>query len=215
MKIFIPIKENSQRVPHKNFRNFGGVPLYKHTIKKLSKFEVFVDTDSEKLAKQINNDSDLSNVTVFLRNKELCGDEISVCDLIKSFIKRFNINDESICQIHVTSPFLNSETLFQAGKKMISYDSVVSCNKVQTRFWRKEKYGMCPVNHNPLVLQQTQDLEAYYEENSLFYIFNSDNFLKIGSRIGKNPYFFETGFPENIDIDWESDWELAQCILEK
>ena len=47
MKIFIPIKEISQRVPKKNFRLFDGAPLYKHTLYKLKDFEVYVDTDSE------------------------------------------------------------------------------------------------------------------------------------------------------------------------
>ena len=74
---------------------------------------------------------------------------------------------------------------------------------------------MCPVNHNPVILQQTQDLAPFYEENSLFYIFNSSDFLKTQSRVGKNPYFFETTFPENIDIDWETDWELAECMIKK
>ena len=46
MKIFIPIKENSQRVPGKNFREFGGAPLYKHTLYKLSNKSIYVDTDS-------------------------------------------------------------------------------------------------------------------------------------------------------------------------
>jgi len=215
MKIFIPIKQNSQRVPNKNFRNFGGVPLYKHTIKKLSNFNVFIDTDSEKLIKQIKHDPELKNVTVYLRQKNLCGDNVSVSDLIESFINKFKFNNEIIAQAHVTSPFLKASTLLNAGEKMNNYDSVVSCNKVQTRFWRKEKYGMCPVNHNPVVLQQTQDLEPFYEENSLFYIFNSSDFLKTQSRVGKNPYFFETTFPENIDIDWETDWELAECMIKK
>ena len=215
MKIFIPIKQNSQRVPNKNFRNFGGTPLYKHTIKKLSNFDVFIDTDSKKLIKQIKNDPELKNVIVYLREESLCGDDVSVADLINNFINKYKINNETIAQVHVTSPFLKAKTLLSANEKMGDYDSVVSCNKVQTRFWRKEKYGMCPVNHNPVVLQQTQDLTPFYEENSLFYIFNSNNFLKTQSRVGKNPYFFETRFPENIDIDWEYDWELAECLIRK
>ncbi len=215
MKIFIPIKENSQRVPNKNFRDFGGLPLYKHTLKKLKNFDVYVDTDSKKLLKQIEGDQELQHVTVFLRKDDLCGDEVSVCDLIKNFIEESGLKNETICQLHVTSPFLQTDTLESALKKIGINDAVVSCNRIQTRFWRREKYGMCPVNHNPLVLQQTQDLDVFYEENSLFYIFNSDDFLKLGNRVGKNPYFFETSFPENIDIDWETDWELANCILKK
>ena len=49
MIIYIPIKQNSQRVPQKNFREFNGKPLWEHTIDKLKDFEVVVDTDSEEI----------------------------------------------------------------------------------------------------------------------------------------------------------------------
>jgi len=66
-------------------------------------------------------------------------------------------------------------------------------------------------------LEQTQDLPVYYEENSLFYIFNSDYFLKTNARVGINPYFYVNNYPENIDIDTEDDWKLVEslCIEEK
>ena len=212
MIIFIPIKENSQRVPRKNFRIFHGLPLYKHTLYKLKDYKVYVDTDSPQIIDEIKSDSNLNHVTAYSRNLQLIGDEISVCQLIVNFIKKFNLQKQIICQTHVTSPFLKTDTLSYAYSKMSDYDSVVSCNSVQTRLWRKESYGMCPVNHNPSVLQQTQDLPKYYEENSLFYIFNSETMLYCGNRIGKNPYFFETSFPENLDIDWEADWDLAKKV---
>ena len=106
MKVFIPIKENSQRVPNKNFRIFKGSPLYKHTLKKLNKFNVYVDTDSDIIYNEIIKDLTLKHVTVYKRNHEMIGDEVSVCELIKHFINKFNITNETICQLHVTSPFL-------------------------------------------------------------------------------------------------------------
>lgn len=212
MKVFVPIKERSQRTPNKNFRIFDGVPLYKHTLYKLTNFDVYVDTDSQKIIDEVQIDPKLKHVTAYVRDDVLVGDSVSVCKLINNFILKFNIIDEPICQLHVTSPFLDPRTLAAAFSKMKLHDSVVSCNALRTRLWRKEEYGMCPVNHNPAVLQQTQDLPAYYEENSLFYIFNSDVVNKSGNRIGSNPYFYETQFPENLDIDWESDWELANMV---
>ena len=49
MIIYIPIKENSQRVPNKNFREFRGKPLWEHTVDKFkgSDYKVFIDTDSD------------------------------------------------------------------------------------------------------------------------------------------------------------------------
>lgn len=213
MIVFIPIKEKSQRVPGKNFRELEGETLYKRCLLKLKNFKVFVDTDSEKIISSIKSDSRLGHVIPYLRDPDLVGHEVSVCKLIERFIDRHCIAGEDICQVHVTSPFLTSETLESAMLHMKDYDSVVACNSYQNRLWRKETYGYCPVNHNPMKLEQTQDLPVFYEENSLFYIFNSSFFLKTLSRAGSNPYFYTCSFPENLDIDTEDDWNLISGIL--
>lgn len=212
MIIFIPIKQHSQRVPRKNFRDFGGVPLYKHTLYKFAKQEVYVDTDSEEIKEEINSDSLLSNIKCINREKKLIGDTVSVCDLISNFIKKYNIN-KPIVQIHVTSPFLELKKLEDAYSKMDKYDSVVSCNVLQTRLWRKEDYGYCPVNHNPIKLEQTQDLPILYEENSAFYIFKPEVIMQSGNRIGKNPFFYPLTYPENVDIDTEEDYKKCLQII--
>ena len=98
MKIFIPIKHNSQRVPRKNFRELNGNPLYKHTLYKLSDYEVYVDTDSEEIILDIESDEKLDNVIVYDRSKDLIGDDVSVCNLIKRFIEKYNPTDY-ICQL--------------------------------------------------------------------------------------------------------------------
>jgi CMP-N-acetylneuraminic acid synthetase len=213
MIVFIPIKEKSQRVPNKNFRELEGESLYKRCLLKLAKFKVFVDTDSEKIISEIKSDSRLDHVKTYLRDPDLVGHKVSVCKLIERFIERSCIAGEDVCQVHVTSPFLSSETLEEAMKYMKNHDSVVACNSYQNRLWRKEEYGYCPINHNPLRLEQTQDLPVFYEENSLFYIFNSSSFLKSLSRVGSNPYFYTCGFPENLDIDTEDDWNLISGLL--
>ena len=146
-----------------------------------------------------------------MRKDTLRGDKISVCDLIKDFVETYNVRCP-VVQIHVTSPFLQKKTIFDAVKFINTYDSVVSCNSYQSRFWRKEDYGYCPVNHNPVKMEQTQDLPTIYEENSAFYIFEPKVILSTNSRIGKKPYFYPIKMPENIDIDIESDWEFATLI---
>lgn len=209
MKIFIPIKHVSQRVPRKNFRIFKGEPLFKHTLLKFVDCEVYVNTDSLEIKNSLNSDSRFNNVKILDRKKELQGHEVSVCDLIEDFITTFKI-EEPIVQTHVTSPYLKRQTIDKAYSLIGNHDSVVSCNTHQSRFWRKEDYGFCPVNHNPIDMKQTQDLPKFYEENSTFYIFNSTDFMITKTRVGKNPFFYELKNPENLDIDTEDDWE--RCI---
>lgn len=208
MIIYIPIKHNSQRVYRKNFRRFDKEPLFKNTLLKYSSHKVYVDTDSQEINDLINADKRLSHVTVFDRRENLRGDKISVCDLIRDFIIRFDIK-EPVTQIHVTSPFLKEETVSAAFKYLSDYDSVVSCNAHNSRFWRKESYGYCPLNHNPVKMEQTQDLPTLYEENSAFYIFKPEVILELNSRIGKQPCFYPIDRIESTDIDTEDDWDFA------
>jgi len=153
MKVFVPIKENSNRVPNKNFRDFGGVPLYVHTLSRLRDFEVYVDTDSYKILDEIADNPSLSHVRGYERNPSLLGDNISVCSLITDFIMQFIVAGP-ICQVHVTSPFIRPETLKSAISKLAHHDSVTACDVIQERLWTNEKGVMCPHNHDPEICCQ-------------------------------------------------------------
>jgi len=206
--IYIPIKENSQRVPRKNFREFKGKPLWEHTVDKLKDFQVVIDTDSQEI---IDGCKDKKWVTTYLRPQNLRGDKVSVVDLITNYFQEFP-PDWWILQLHVTSPFITEKTINQLKElTKSSYDSFFSVDKIQNRFWREESYGLVPINHNPMKLEQTQDLPPYFMENSCFYLFKR-SVLDFGNRIGKNPKQIEIGFPENLDIDTEQDWEIVKLL---
>jgi CMP-N-acetylneuraminic acid synthetase len=211
MIIYIPIKEISQRVPEKNFREFCGKPLWEHTIDKLKDFEVVVDTDSTDI---INKCKEKTWVHTYARPHHLRGHNVSVVDLIKNYSDKAELNhNDWICQVHTTSPFLKVEhlELLRDEIKDCNYDSIFSVDVIQNRFWRKEKYGLVPINHNPMKLEQTQDLPKYYMENSYLYLFKV-GVLKFGNRIGKNPKVLPIKFPYNLDIDTEQDWDIIKSI---
>lgn len=214
MKVFIPIKTESQRVNGKNFRTLSSKKLYQRVIDKVSTgflrdWSVYVDTDSDEI---IYYCRDIHNVTAYRRLETLEGNEVSVCNLIDHFIREFEIIGP-VCQVHTTTPFLKPKTLKNAYRMFNKgYDSVVSCTEFKTRFWRYEDSynSYAPINHNPARLEQTQDLPPYYEENSAFYMFYAEDFIMSKMRIGLNPYFFKLSFPENMDIDTEDDWKLVE-----
>ena len=71
VKVFTYIKNDSTRVHRKNFINLGGLPLWKHLIYRLSKsYDVFIDTDSEEVIKDCNEDQNLQKVVAYTRKKE-------------------------------------------------------------------------------------------------------------------------------------------------
>ena len=203
MVVFIPIKEESQRVVGKNFREYKGKPLWKHCLDKFTDYQVFIDTDSEII---LDEAEEYENVRAYERLDYLKGHETSVIDLIKNFVDIYQIEDV-VCQVHTTSPLLEIKHIKEAEQRMkkSKSDSIFSVDTIQDRLWRKEDYGITPINHNPLKLEQTQDLPIYYRENSYFYMFRPE-VLDTDNRIGKSPLMFEVEWPYNMDIDTEEDW---------
>jgi len=222
MKVFIPIKHESIRVPEKNFRKLGGEPLWMRCLRRFAEFDLYVDTDSAALLQDIPRE--FPDVTVYQRPEELRGHGISVNKLIAEFVKRHCEGEEIVAQIHVTSPFLTPLTLRMAwqhledhsvdGVQDIRKGSVAGATINQSRFWFQNSLLHCmPVNHNPMDLLPTQELTPLYEENSSYYMFHVDDFLAAhDNRLGTKPYFVGVQYPEYIDIDTEDDWSLCEAI---
>jgi CMP-N-acetylneuraminic acid synthetase len=209
----IPIKEHSERVKNKNFKNFTGKPLYHHILETLEHTyaidEVIINTDS--LIVKNEAPELFSKVKIHIRPEELTGDYISVNKIIGFDLEE---SDSDIyIQTHATNPLLKSETIAHALKKFVEvedeYDSVFSVNKWQTRLY--EKNGKA-VNHNPDELIRTQDLPPLFEENSNFYIFTKESYNKGGRRIGEKPYLFEMSRIEATDIDDEFSFHMAEML---
>ncbi len=213
MKLFLCIKENSQRVLNKNFRLLNDEPLYLRCVNKFrGEYTIYIDTDSDEI---IENTKDLVNVFPYKRKKELIGDKVSTDLLIEHFIEKYNIKNETIGHIFTTAPFLTLDTLNKAYLiyKEKKVDSLFSTEVLQKRLWERMCDGeLHPINHDVNNLIQTQDLEKYYIENSIFYIFNSDKFKIQNSRICGNALPCIIHFPETIDIDTENDWKICKGI---
>jgi len=216
MKFFIIIKEQSERLPDKNFLDLGDKPLFKHLLDELEGEEVFVDTDSYMLYSRLKN----SDVTCYMRNRKFIDLEINndfkvspVLLMIENFLDKYVDNEnEIIVTPHVTSPFIKLDTIIEASKKLNEgYDSVQACTEHQEFTYFRGK----PVNFNPDVVQKTQDLEPVVMGNGAFFIFTKKTFKENKNRTGKNPCFYPITFPESIEIDDREDWELAKRVYGK
>jgi CMP-N-acetylneuraminic acid synthetase len=117
-------------------------------------------------------------------------------------------------QTHSTNPLLKAETISKAiqtfNKNYPKHDSLFSVTRWQTRFYDRDGNA---VNHNPKELIQTQDLPPMYEENSCMYIFTRENLIAKRHRISDNPLMFEIPRLEAVDIDEESDFQIADILM--
>jgi CMP-N-acetylneuraminic acid synthetase len=209
----IPIKEHSERVKNKNFREFNGKPLYHHILEALERTyavdDVIINTDSYVVINEAPKV--FSKVHIHPRPESICGDFVSVNKIIEHDLA--NSESDIYVQTHATNPLLKAESLGIALKRFIEaeekHDSLFSVNRYQSRFYTKEGKA---INHNPEELIRTQDLSPLYEENSNFYIFTKKSFGKNKRRIGESPLIFEMSKIEAIDIDDEFSFKLAEIL---
>ncbi len=211
----VPIKDHSERVSKKNFREFSGKPLYHNILSELQKTyavdEILVNTDSDRVATEAP--ALFSKVKIIRRPESLIGDFVSVNKLIEYDL--VHSDGDIFIQTHATNPLLKAETIARALKAFVekeeenAADSLFSINRFQSRFYTEAGK---PINHNPDELLRTQDLSPVFEENSCLYIFTRTSFEKCGRRIGLNAACFETPRIESIDIDDEFTFKLAELL---
>jgi CMP-N-acetylneuraminic acid synthetase len=119
-------------------------------------------------------------------------------------------------QTHSTNPLLRAETLSRAIQDFLrrypAFDSLFSVTRLQTRLWDSLTR---PINHNPAILLQTQDLPPVFEENSCFYLFTRPNLLARRNRMGERPLMYEIPRLEAVDIDEEADFEIADLLMRR
>lgn len=212
----LPMKRNSDRVPGKNFKILGDRPLYRWILDSLLSVEavdrVIINTD----ARDLLTDSGLvesDQLIIRERKPDLCGDFVSMNLVIEDDISAYTA--DGYVMTHTTNPFLSAFTIAEAIQTFRGCrkdaDSLFTVSKVQTRFYRGDGSA---VNHDPDNLIRTQDLEPWLEENSCLYVFTAESFARTGARIGERPELFETPDLESIDIDTQSDWDVAEGLAQ-
>ena len=206
---FVPIKLNSQRLPHKNILPIAGHPLCWHLCNTLLKVnnidEVYVYCSDERVSDYIPE-----GVILKKRDKKLDGDLVKGFDIYKSFISE--VDADVYILAHTTSPFIKQESIDNALEHIVSgnNDSAFSAEKIQTFAWYKDK----PINYDLNDVPRTQDVEPIWVETSAFFMFKKEIFTDYNRRIGFNPYIQEVSGIEAIDIDEKKDYDLA-CQLAK
>ncbi len=212
----VPMRHHSQRVPGKNYRQLAGRPLYQHIIATLLKCseidEVVVDTDSTPVMNGLHES--FPQVHILERPEHLQADSIPMNEILTHDTSQ--VEADFYLQTHSTNPLLRAETISRAIQALLvsypAYDSLFSVTRVQTRLW--DQLGR-PINHNPAILIQTQDLPPVFEENSCIYIFTRDRLLARRNRLGERPMMFEIDASEAWDIDENLDFSIVEYLMKQ
>jgi len=208
---FVPSKLNSERVPRKNVRMLGNVPLVNYAlralnqVKQLDDIVIFASEDSI-----VNYLEDGLRYTFMKRPAYLDTNDAKVQDFLWEFIKREKA--EIIVLLHITSPFIRSETISECidSVKSDKYDSAFAALKEYSFAWFKGK----PLNYSlKQPTPRTQDIEPVVFEQSGLYVFGRELFKATRRRIGQKPYIKFVDRFQGHDIDTLEDLDLANLML--
>ncbi|MFK7000570.1 acylneuraminate cytidylyltransferase family protein [Flavobacterium oreochromis] len=211
----IPARGGSKRLPQKNTKTIGNLPLIVHSIlyAKKHKFinEIYVTTD-DKTIKKIALEY---GAKVIDRPDSLSGDLEPTVSALKHVL--LNIKDDvaNVVLLQPTNP-LRPENLL---KEAFLIFQEKKCNSLFTVSQNHQKFGkiidkkFIPFNYE--IGQRSQDLEPLYFENGLLYISKSELIFN-NSIIDRNAYPMIIDHPfSEVDIDTIEDFEYAEYLFNK
>lgn len=209
----VPIKEHSERLPRKNFRDFNGKPLYHWILETLESVKeidtIIVNTNAEEIIKHGEEKFDIE----VSERPERFYDDPTTRDIIEYEV--FRTDSDVYVQTYCTNPLVEPSTYSDAIRKFIQsedHDSLLTVTRHQKRLYNAQ---MNPINHDPSERKRTQDLPPIYEDNSNIYVYRRKLYQKddhqVGAvPVGENPLAYEMDEIEAIDIDVQSEFELAE-----
>ena len=199
----IPARGGSKGIPKKNIKVCAGKPLICWTIEVASKSylldDVVVSTDSKEIAQIAKK----NHCAVLMRPPELANDTSPIIDTIKDVLEKTPIRVDAVVLLQPTSPIRNEGRIDECIKIFKKSD----IDSVATGFECKFK----PYGTN---LQQRQEYRGFMYDDGGIYVINSD-IIKQGKLSTDKRTVIETSKEENVDIDDEFDFWLAEQILLK
>jgi len=212
----------SKRIPGKNIRLLGGIPLITWSINVAKGIpeicDILVSTDAPDIAEVARN----SGVLVpWLRPAELATDTASSADVALHALDWYEGEKgavDGLLLLQPTSPFRQRETI-NCGIHLFrqhNHRPVIGVSPAYPHpMWcfKIEGTTMMPFVEGGLRLR-SQDLPPAYAINGVFYLLTPSD-LRL-----HRTFYTDTTVPlvinrpeESIDIDTERDWEIAEAFL--
>ncbi|KKL80125.1 hypothetical protein LCGC14_2007880 [marine sediment metagenome] len=228
----IPMRMGSRRLKDKNLLSLGGVAMWRTVYQSMAmakSVERIIWTvcpwdglkewgmEMRVLAEVAERDWGV-DTQVLHQPKELCADNKTAHDFLK-FVDNA-AQDEVYVFTHICNPFTKPETIDKAVRRFRehgAYDSVIGVVPLQQKLWKAnlDAAQMEPMNHDPLNMLPTQDLQKIYQESCSLYVFAGKQLRDTGSHHGKAPIPFVLDPIEGWDIDYPWEYEVAEAIWEK
>lgn len=208
----IPARGGSKRLPGKNIKLLGGIPLLAHSILYAKQHDfidaVYVSTDDVAI-KEI---ALKYGAIVIDRPQSLSGDLEPTVSVLKHVLESIDELVDNVILLQATNP-LRPQNLLQEAFTIFQekqVDSLFTVSRSHHKLGKITNHTFIPYNYE--VGQRSQDLEPLYYENGLLYITKA-------SVIVNNEIITKDAFPlevnhsfANVDIDTLEDFEYAEYL---
>ena len=212
MKIvgLIPAQLGTDKIPFRNVKDLGGIPLIDYTIRTMNKVSMLDDivifSGDKSICDYISKGLRYSFIK---RPTSLDNNGVTSSEIINSFLGLYEA--DLIVLLHITSPFLSSKTIVDCIDNVRSgnYGSAFTAIEVKKFSWFKGR----PLNYSlESPTPRTQDIEPVIVEQSHLYVFNVDAFRLSGQRVTPDPYIKIIDSFEGHDIDSDEEFKMAKLI---
>jgi CMP-N-acetylneuraminic acid synthetase len=197
-------------LPDRHYRHFSGGPLFEIMVNKLLAIgqieRIVINTDSSRIRSSFGYNSKVRVVDGYhcpLNEPDLTSDKVteSILSLVEG---------EHFLQLGALFPFVKHNTLASGIDYYYRYvldpedgrhDSVFSIRGLNNRLFDSDNDVL------------RFDRPNTFLEDGIFHLFNRTTFAAQGNRkVGKKPFGFIVDEIENLPIDSEENYELAQLI---
>ena len=211
----IPARGGSKRLPGKNTKLLGEIPLLAHSILYAKQHNfidaVYVSTDDvviKEIALQYG-------AIVIDRPQALSGDLEPTVSALKHVLESIDEIIENVILLQATNP-LRPQNLLQNAFAIFQEqqtNSLFTVSRSHHKLGKIINNKFIPYNYE--VGQRSQDLEPLYYENGLLYISKSSVILN-NEIITKEAFPLEVNHPfANVDIDTQEDFDYTEYLLNK
>lgn len=220
----IAARGGSKRLPGKNLRKLGGVPLIVWSIDIAKGIDticdILVSTDAPSIAEVAR---DAGALVPWLRPAELATDtatSVDVCLHALDWYERNTGRVDGLMLLQPTSPFRKQETLFR-GLELFrnhEYRAVIGVAPAKSHpMWcfKITEQTLRPFLDGEGMQFRSQDLPSAYVISGAFYLISPDDLRNRRSFCHDDMLPLIIDQPEeSLDIDNEWDWSIAESVLQ-
>ena len=196
-----PARGGSKGIPRKNIKELCGKPLIAWTIEAAKRSKLLgryvVSTEDKEIAEVARR----YGAEVVHRPPELAKDDTPTLPVLQDVLKK--IDADVIVVLQATSPIRDPELIDNCIKKF----SDTGADSLATGF-------ICKFYEYGTYHQRRQDLKGFFYDDGNVYVIKAD-LVKKGDRLGKKMEKLVTTKEQNLEIDDDFDFWLAEQILKK